>query len=243
MIQIISKCKSYLYTILITALVTSGVYTYILNRSTNKDAVKIATLSGENTKLNDSLKDQTAKNQILQAKVDQATTNVNNAHQVTITADNHLNSTPSTVNITPVKEVQEVKDAIAKNYNDSTVGFDGTRFNIIQPTVVSLTNDAIQWKVNGPILTTKLAATEESLDATRKENTANQTLVTTQTDLNNGLTNSNKLLTETNNNKDKQINLYEKDLKVQSMNGKIKFVLGIGIGGGGYWIYDHYIKK
>jgi len=243
MIQIISKCKSYLYTILITALVTSGVYTYILNKSTNKDATKIAVLNSKITELNNSIKDQTAKNRILQAKVDQATTSVTNAHQVTIIADNHLHNTQSVVVITPVKEVQDVKDAIAKNYNDNTVGFDGTRFNIIQPTTINLTNDAIQWKVNGPILITKLAATEEDLKATQNENAANQTLVTTQTDLNNGLTNFNKLLTETNNNKDKQINLYEKDLKVQSMNGKIKFVLGIGIGGGGYWIYDHYIKK
>ena len=243
--MILSKInlKPYLYTILITVLVTSGIYTYILNNSANKDATKIAVLNSKISELNDSIKDQAAKNSILQAKVDQVTTNVNNAHQTTVIADNHLHNTPSVITITPVKEVQEVKDAITKNYNDSTVGFDGTRFNIIQPTTVSLTNDAIQWKVNGPILTSKLSATEEDLKATQNENAANQTLAATEKDLNNGLVNSNNLLTESGKDKDKQINLYEKDLKIQSMNGKIKFVIGIGIGGGGYWLYDRYIKK
>ena len=58
-----------------------------------------------------------------------------------------------------------------------------------------------------------------------------------------GLNNSLNLCNETGNKKDQIITLYEKDLKVLSMNGNIKFIVGTAVGAGAYYVVDKLRKK
>lgn len=237
------KYKEYVVVAVVSILCTFGVYTYILNNVKQRDAKEVAALQGQIQILERLSKEQADKNKVMQENIDKMTIVVADAHKNTTDALAVLNGLKKPVVIDDVETVEDVKSAIAEHYNDNAVMFDGQKFGVIKSTMFNLTDDAIEWKVNGPILTSRLQGTEAALSASQNENGAKDRLIGSQVNLISGLNNSIGLCNESSSNKDRIITLYERDLKIESMNGKIKFVIGAGIGAGTYYIIDRVRKK
>jgi hypothetical protein len=240
-----NQIKSYLITIAVSIVATISVYTYILNNQKDRNKEQITQLKGQIQVLDKLAKDQAEQNKNMQVAVNQLTTAVNEAHVNTTNALVMIDRLKKPVVIDPVDSIEEVKTAIAEHYNDNSVVFDAPaqRFTIIKSTTFALVDDAIEWKVNGPILKDRLFATTNALDLSQKENETKDQLLGKQDNLIKGLYKSVDLCNESKSDQTKIITLLEKDLKIESMNGKIKFVIGVGVGAGTYYIIDRLRKR
>jgi hypothetical protein len=240
-----NQIKSYLITFAVSVVATVSVYTYILNNQKNRNEEQIAQLKGQIQVLDKLAKDQAEQNKNMQVAINQLTTAVNEAHVNTTNALAMIDKLKKPVVIDPVDSIEEVKTAITEHYNDNSVVFDtpAQRFTIIKSTTFALVDDAIEWKVNGPILKDRLFATTNALDLSQKENGTKDQLLGKQDNLIKGLYKSVDLCNESKSGQAKIITLLEKDLKTESMNGKIKFIVGVGVGAGTYYIIDRLQKR
>jgi hypothetical protein len=240
-----NQIKSYLITVAVSVVATVSIYTYILNNQKNRNEEQTAQLKGQIQVLDKLAKDQAEQNKNMQVAINQLTTAVNEAHVNTTNALAMIDKLKKPVVIDPVDSIEEVKTAIAEHYNDNSVVFDAPaqRFTIIKSTTFALVDDAIEWKVNGLILKDRLSATTNALDLSQKENGTKDQLLGKQDNLIKGLYKSVDLCNESKNGQTKIITLLEKDLKMESMNGKIKFVIGVGVGAGTYYIIDRLRKR
>ena len=239
----VSSIKELAITAGISIVVAVGGYTIILNHIKANDQTKIDVLQQQVNKLADESKQQAIVNKTLQDNVDKSTKAANDAASVTNNALALLAKLQQPVTIPQVKDIEDVKSSIAKNYGDPTVTFNDTNFSIAKFTTFHLVDDAVQWKVNGPILQSDLAGTKTALDASLNQNKADSAVMQNQTLLITGINKSLDLCNQENNDKDKQIDLFKRDLKIESMSGNIKLVFGVTVGAGSYYIYDHFIKR
>lgn len=239
------QIKSYLITAAVSIVATVGIYTYILNNQSSRYEKEVAELKGQIQVLDKLSKDQAEQNKTMQVAVTQLTVTVADAHKNTVDALALLDKMKKPIVLDPIDSIEEVKTAIAEHYNDNGVTFDALtqRFGIIKSTTFNLVDDAIEWKVNGPILKDRLFATTNTLELSQKENKTKDQLIGKQDDLIKGLYKSVDLCNESKNDQSKIITLLEKDLKIKSMNGKIKFVIGVGVGAGTYYIIDRLKKR
>lgn len=239
------QIKGYLIAILVSIVSTVGVYTYILNNQKHRNEEQIAELKGQIQVLDKLAKDQAEQNKTMQIAVTQLGVTVADAHKNTVDALALLDKMKKPIVLDPVDSIEEVKTAIAEHYNDNGVAFDtpAQRFTIIKSTMFNLVDDAIEWKINGPILKDRLFATTNTLDLSLKENKVKDQLISKQDDLVKGLYKSIDLCNESKNDQAKIITFLEKDLKIKSMDGKIKFVIGVSIGAGTYYIIDRLTKR
>jgi regulator of replication initiation timing len=240
-----NQIKSYLITVAVSVVATVSIYTYILNNQKNRNEEQITQLKGQIQVLDKLAKDQAEQNKNMQVVVNQLTMAVNEAHVNTTNALAMIDKLKKPVVIDSVDSIEEVKTVIAEHYNDNSVVFDtpAQRFTIIKSTTFALVDDAIEWKVNGPILKDRLFATTNALDLSQKENETKDQLLDKQDNLIKGLYKSIDLCNESKSGQTKIITLLEKDLKIESINGKIKFVIGVGIGAGTYYIIDRLQKR
>jgi hypothetical protein len=240
-----NQIKSYLITVAVSIVATISIYTYILNNQKDQNKEQITQLKGQIQVLDKLAKDQAEQNKNMQVAVNQLTTAVNEAHVNTTNALAMIDKLKKPVVIDPVDSIEEVKTAITEHYNDNSVVFDAPaqRFTIIKSTTFALVDDAIEWKVNGLILKDRLSATTNALDLSQKENETKDQLLGKQDNLIKGLYRSVDLCNESKSDQTKIITLLEKDLKMESMNGKIKFIVGVGVGAGTYYIIDRFRKR
>jgi hypothetical protein len=240
-----NQIKSYLITVTVSVVATVSIYTHILNNQKNQNKEQITQLKGQIQVLDKLAKDQAEQNKNMQVAINQLTTAVNEAHVNTTNALAMIDKLKKPVVINPVDSIEEVKTAIAEHYDDNSVVFDAPtqRFTIIKSTTFALVDDAIEWKVNGPILKDTLSATTNALDLSQKENGIKDQLLGKQDNLIKGLYKSVDLCNESKSDQTKIITLLEKDLKTESMNGKIKFIVGVGVGAGTYYIIDRLRKR
>lgn len=241
----IQKLKEYGIVALISIVSTVAIYTYILNNQKSRNEKLITDLQGQIQILDRLSKEQADKNKVMQDTVNKLEVSVEVAHKNTSDAIAVLEKLQKPVTIQPTNSVEEVRVAIQTNYNDNNVDYNeqSQKFGIFKSTTFNLVTDAIQWKVNGPILNTRLNATENALQVSQSENNVKDRLIISQKDLIGGLNNSLTLCNESGKDKDKVITLYERNLKVESMNGNIKFIVGTAVGAGTYYIVDKLRKK
>ncbi len=138
---------------------------------------------------------------------------------------------------------KEVQDKIAVLYQDSSTTFANDRFSIFAPTTYSMLQDAENWKVNGPILTTNIMGYKSgwekaNLDLDNCRNLSNQKDVEIQDRVSREVLHL-KLV----DNGEKQINNLNKELKVEKKSATLKFIEGLFAGAAAYYAQDKLRKK
>ena len=194
----------------VLALVAGGNY-YYENEKTKELAESVNQLTLAKQNLEASLKVTTQENSQLSQKLSLS-------EEATKKAIAELNKAKKPIVVPIIKDKSTVTEDIKKYYNDDTVKFVATHFEIAEITTYKLMTDAISWKINYPVMQDEMDKSSKVIASIQAEGKVKDTLIV-------GLQNANKLQAADLNNNQQLIDNIRKSLIVEEEKSKMRTVL------------------